>query len=144
MRIRHLLVATAVLGTALGCGGVGEASGVEAIPLPATVNCADLSQLTDQASDARRRSAEPTGDRARIIAGSRARFTASLATIAHLKCRGSVAEADVRLAEALGAARDAASTRSQYAAAHRWNEAVLLAGDAIALLVGQAPPAVTP
>jgi hypothetical protein len=144
MRVIHLMVTTAALGSAMACGQAEEEFVADATPIPTTVNCADVSQLTEQAADGRRRSTEGTEDRARIIAGGRASFMASLATIAQLKCRASVAEADVKLEEALVAARGAGTTTGQYEAAHRWNEAALLAGDAIALLVGQIPPAVTP
>lgn len=144
MRIPTLLLATAALGSAMGCGEAGEASAVDATPLPTSVSCRDLTHLTEQAADARRLSGGGTRDRARIIVGARATFVASLATIAQLKCRTSAAEADVKLEEALVAARAAATTAGQYEAAQRWNEAALLAGVAITLLVNQIPMVVTP
>ena len=141
MRMPSLLLVTAALVTSAGCGQAREASAADSTPIPTTVNCADLSQLKERAVDARRRSAETTRGRARIIAGSRAKFAASLASIAQLKCRTSVPEADAMLGKAIEIARGADATRSEYEAAHRWTEADLIATDAIALLVGEIPPA---
>ena len=141
MRTPNLLLVTAALVTAAGCGQAREASGAVATPIPTTVSCADLSDLKERALDARRRSAETTGDRARIIAGSRAKFAASLASIAQLKCRTTAGEVDAVLGKALEIARGAEATRSEYEAALRWTEADLVATDAISLLVGQLPTA---
>jgi hypothetical protein len=141
MRTPTLILFTAVLTTAAGCGQAGEASGADATPIPTTVNCTDLSQLQERAVDARRRSIDAHGDRAQIIAGSRAKFAASLASIAQLKCRTSVPEADAVLGKALDIARSAGATRSEYETALRWIEADLVASDALALMLDQVPPA---
>lgn len=132
------------LGAVAGCGPAGGATTADAAPMPSTVVCADASALTSRALDARRQSAALTGDRARIIGGNRANFLASLATIAQLKCRTGLAEADALLGQALEVARQAEATTSEYEAAIRWTEADLIAADAVALLIGGIPAPAAP
>jgi hypothetical protein len=132
------LVVAALVGV-VGCSAPGEATRADAAPMPMTATCADASQLNDQAVDARRRSTGVTGDRAKIISGSRAKFLASLAAIAQLKCRTDVPETDAMLGRALEVARVAQTTSSEYEAAIRWIEADLIAADAIALMISQIP-----
>ncbi len=67
------LVAVAV------CGGGEEAATASAVPAPTAVSCADAPQLKKRALEDRRKSGELTGDRAKVISGSRAKFLASLA-----------------------------------------------------------------
>jgi len=107
--------------------------------LPATVNCADASTLRADAADARRYIAEQAGDRAQIIRGNRAKFLASLAVVAELRCKVSAGEVEALLEKALEVARVAETTRSEYEAAREWTEADLVAAEALALLVSQLP-----
>jgi hypothetical protein len=91
------------------------------------------------AVEARQRLTTTTGDRARLIAAGRAKFAASLASVARLKCVASNSDVDSVLAKALEVARRAEATSSQNEAALRWTEADLIATDAVALLVNQIP-----
>jgi hypothetical protein len=81
---------------------------------------------------------EQAGDRAKI-SGNRARFLASLAVVAELRCKVPAREVDGLLQKALELGRVAEATQSEYAAARRWTEADLVAAEAIALRVSQLP-----
>lgn len=139
MTTRGLLLISAALIGAGACAQGGEAADASPPPLPTTVNCADASALEEDAGDARSRLARLTGDRAKIIAGNRAKFLASLAAVAKLKCRTNAAEVDDLLAKALEVGRVAETTGSEYDAARQWTDADLIASDAIARLINQVP-----
>ena len=136
MTPRNLLVSAALFG-AIGCAPTGEATGASPPPLPSAVNCADASTLKTHAADARRHIAERTGDRAKIISGNRAKFLASLAAVAELRCKATAGEVDALLVKALETGRVAEATRSEYEAARRWTEADLVAAEVIAILISQ-------
>ena len=139
MTTRNLLLISAALFVAAGCAPAGEATGTSPAPLPTTVNCADASTLKAHAADARRHIAEQTGDRAKIIRGNRAKFLASLAVVAELRCKAGAGEVEALLEKALEVGRVAETIRSEYGAAREWTEADLVAAEAIALLVSQLP-----
>lgn len=136
---------TVPLGFAAGvalsaCDSGNEARAASAPPpLPTTVNCADAPQLRQRSADGRRRLDELTSDQEKISVGNRARFQASLAIIADLKCKVSAAEADDALKPALEAARTAEASRSFYEGAVLWGEADFAATQVIALLIRQLP-----
>ena len=139
MTIRNLSLISAALLCTVGCAPAGEATSGSPAPLPTAVNCVDTFTLKAHAADARRRIAEQTGDRARIISGSRAKFLASLAVVAELRCQATAGEVEALLQKALEVGRGAEATRSEYEAARGWTEADLAAADAIALLIRQLP-----
>ena len=70
---------------------------------------------------------------------SRARFIATLATIADLRCKVSLTDADEILPRALDAARAAEKTRSFYARTLKWQEADRIADEAVALMIKRLP-----
>jgi hypothetical protein len=135
---RSLLLISAALFVTAACTQ-GEAVGASVPPLPTTVSCAEAPRLKQDAANARRGTGAVTGDRAQIINGNRAKFLASLAAIAQLKCKANAAEVDALLGKALEVGHVAGTTNSQYEAAQRWTEADLIATDAIALLISQLP-----
>jgi hypothetical protein len=141
---RHLLLISAALFAAAACAPAGEATGTSSAPLPTTVNCGDASTLKAQAADARRDIAEQKGDRAKIIKGNRAKFLASLAVVAELRCKASAGEVAALLEKALEVGRVAETTRSEYEAAREWTEADLVATEAITLLASQLPALPSP
>jgi hypothetical protein len=102
--------------------------------VPTAVNCADVSDLRQRALADRRQREETRSDQERIVAGSRATFFASLATIADLKCKVTLAEADGALKPALDAARQAQASDSFYERAALWGEANYLAAQVVAML----------
>lgn len=137
MKIFSLFLLQVMLVAIAGCGGGGEAASARAVPAPTAASCADAPQLKQRAIEDRRKSGEVTGDRAKIISGSRARFLVSLAHVAELKCMTTVAEADTVLVKAFDAVRAAETTSSEYEAAIKWIEADLMAADAVTLLIGR-------
>src|SRR5262245_2654260 len=137
--IRNLLLISAALVGAVGCAQAGDATGARPAPLPTAVNCGDVSTLKTHAADARRHIAEQTGDRARIISGNRAKFLASLAVVAELRCKAGARDVEALVTKALDVGRVAETTASEYEAARGWTDADLVAADAIALLVSQLP-----
>ena len=139
MRTAGMFVAAAVV-TLIGCGGdnlAGESR--TAAPLPATVNCEDAERLRDRATQDRRSSRERSSDQEKIDLASRARFIATLATIADLRCKVSPADANEILRRALDAARAAEDTRSFYARTLKWQEAGLIADEAVGLMIKRLP-----
>jgi hypothetical protein len=58
-----------------------------AVTLPATVNCEDAAQLLDRATRNRRSIRERSSDQEKIDLANRARFIATLATSADLRCK---------------------------------------------------------
>jgi hypothetical protein len=137
--MRDLFLVQAALVAVVGCGSGEKATSARADPVPTAVSCTDAPQLKQRALDDRRLSGEQKGDRAKIIIGSRAKFLASLAIVADLKCRINVAEADALLGKALDAVRAAETPSSEYEAAIRWVEADLIVADAVALLISRLP-----
>lgn len=124
MHVRALPLTLAVLVplTAGGNGNVARAS-----PAPTAVSCTDAPQLRQRAVDDRRLSDELKSDHERIYIGNRASFFASLAIIADLKCRVTLAEADEALKPAFEAARKAEATRSMHERAFAWGKADFIA-----------------
>jgi hypothetical protein len=139
--MRNLVLISSILVGAVGCAPAGEATGPSPASLPTAVNCTDASTLKVHAADARHHIAEQTGDRAKIISGNRAKFLASLAVAAELRCKATVREVDGLLQKALEIGRAAEANRSEYEAARGWTEADLAAAEAIALLISQLPAA---
>jgi hypothetical protein len=78
------------------------------------VNCGDAPQLREHAGNDRRRVDQSRSDHERISIGSRANFMASLAVIADLKCKVTLAEAADTLEAALESARKAEGNTSVY------------------------------
>ena len=141
MRSVGVFVAAA-LATLIGCGGdynVADDSR-SAAPLPAAVNCEDAAQLRDRATEDRRSSSARSSDQEKVDLASRAQFIAALATIADLRCKVSPADADDEiLRRALDAARDAESTGSFYARTLKWQEAGLIADEAVGVMIKRLP-----
>jgi hypothetical protein len=129
------VIAAVACETANGSGSAGARSA----PAPSAVNCADAPQLRQRALDDRRRLAETNSDQERIVAGNRATFYVSLATIADLKCTVTLAQADEALKPALAAAAKAQETHSFYERAVYWSEASYLASQVVPMLVKQLP-----
>jgi hypothetical protein len=140
MRSTDVFVAAALM-TIIGCGGdynlAGNSKG--AAPLPVTVNCENAAQLRNQATQDRRSSRERSSDQEKIDLANRARFVATLATIADLRCKVSLPGADEILRRALEAARDAEDTGSFYARTLKWQEAGLIADEAVDLMIKGLP-----
>lgn len=137
----RIILTVLSLAAAAACEGAAK-GGSEFAPVPSAVNCPDAPQLRQRATDARRQSVETTSDQAKIVAGSRATFYVSLATIADLKCQVALAEADEALTPAFVAARKAEATRSFYEEASHWGEASFIAAQVVPMLITQlsAPP----
>ncbi len=133
--------AIATLATVIGCGGDSnpDANSRGAASLPATVNCEDSAQLRERAARDRRSSSERSSDQEKIDLASRARFVATLATIADLRCKVPLADAEEILRRALDAARGAEATASFYARTLKWQEAGLIADEAVALMIKGLP-----
>jgi hypothetical protein len=133
--------AIATLATVIGCGGgynlAGNSRGTA--PLPTTVNCEDAAQLRERAAVDRRSSRERSSDQESIDLASRARFVATLATIADLRCKVPLADADQILRSALDAARAAEDTSSFYARTLKWHEAGLIADEAVGAMIKRLP-----
>src|SRR5688572_26031328 len=106
--MRFLAVSSALAGLAAIAACDGANTGVNAsarrAPAPSAVNCADASELRQRALADRRQREETRSDQERIVAGSRATFFAALATVADLKCKMTLAEADEALKPAFDAA----------------------------------------
>jgi hypothetical protein len=140
MRSAGLFVA-ATLATVIGCGGdynlASDSRGTA--PLPASVKCQDAAQLRDRATRDRRSSSERSSDQEKIDLASRARFVATLAIIADLRCKVPLAETDEILRRALDAAREAEDTGGFYARTLKWQEASLIADEAVDLMISQIP-----
>jgi len=138
MRIQALLAAAALL-TVTGCGGDSSVAteSASAGVIPAAVSCGDAPALRQRAADDRRRIAESRSDQERISVGSRANLLASLAVIADLKCKVTLAEADEALKPALEAARKAAATKSVYEKTRGFNEASFAATGVVEALLAR-------
>lgn len=136
--MRSLAVSSAlgalVAVTACGATNPGVSASAGAAPAPTAVSCGDASALRQQALDARRQREETNSDQTRVVAGNRATFFASLATIAELKCKVTLPEADEALKPAFDAARKAEATHSFYERAVHWSEASYIAAQAVPLL----------
>ena len=135
------LFVCAALATVIGYGSANTLAGdsIGAAQLPATVNCADALQLRDRAGRDRRGSRERSSDQEKIDLANRARFVATLATVADLRCRVSLADADEIVRRALDTAREAEGSGSFYARTLNWQEAGLIADEAIGLMIKQLP-----
>ncbi len=143
MRISNvgfLVVSLAGLVAMTACDGAKSDS--DYTPAPTAVNCADAPRLRQRALDDRGRSIETSSDQEKIVAGNRATFHASLAIIADLKCRVTLAEADEALKPAFDAARKAEATSSFYERAVYWSEAGFIATQVVPMFLKQlsAPP----
>jgi hypothetical protein len=140
-RRSRIIVAVLCLVATTACDGANRGRS-DYSPAPTAVNCADASQLRQRALDDRRQRVETRSDQEKIVAGNRATFYASLAIIADLKCRVSLAEADEALKPAFDAARRAEATRSFYEGAIHWGEAGFIATQVVPMLMNQlsAPP----
>jgi len=143
MRMPVVLCSAVVL-LLTACDAGSEAATTAAPVLAATPSaaCSDAPELRQRATDERRQVAAARGDQARIVAGSRVNFHASLAVIAELRCSVTFAEADQALEVAFQAARDAEASASFYQQASDWGEANLAATRAIDMLVRRLPRAV--
>ena len=132
---------TATLATVIGCGGGDSLGGSSrrAEPLPATVNCGDGAQLRERAARDHRSSSDRSSDQEKTDLASRARFVSTLATIADLRCKVPLAAADEILRRALDAARAAAGTGSFYARTLKWQEAGLIADQAVEVMIKGLP-----
>jgi hypothetical protein len=140
MRIRDLPGAVALVVACAACGD-GTEVGRDSPPAPTAVNCADAAGLRQRAVDDRGRSEESKSDQERISIGNRANFLASLAIIADLKCKVTLAAADEALKPAFDAARKAETSNSMYERAFRWGQADFIAAQVIAVLIQQLPAA---
>jgi len=138
MRLRSLLLTLAALVAFASCGS-GTRDYPPHFPTPTTVTCADAPQLKRRGVDDRSQSNELNSDHEKIHVGNRASFFASLAIIADLKCRVTLAAADEALKPALEAARKAENSKSMYERAFRWGEADFIATHVIALMIQELP-----
>src|SRR5688572_5120717 len=114
MRLLAVSLASAVLVAVTACDAEveGVSDNAHASPAPSSVNCADAAQLRQRALDDRRLNDETNSDQEKIVSGNRAIFYASLATVADLKCKVTLPEADEALTPAFDAARKAEATNS--------------------------------
>ena len=135
MTSRTLCLALATLIPIGACARTG--ANARPTSVPAAVNCADASQLRQRAVEDRRTTETSKSDHERIVAGNRAGFFASLATIADLKCKVTAGEADEALKPAFEAARKAEVSRSTYERAQRWSEATYILTGVIGLQIQQ-------
>lgn len=131
----HLAIAAMVL---TGCRSGNDITTDP--PVPTAVSCGDAQQLRQQADDDRRRTNRLESDQEKIDIGNRASFFASLAIIADLKCKVTLAEADEALKPALEAARKAQAASSFYERTSGWGEADFMSAQVIALLIQELPP----
>jgi hypothetical protein len=138
MRVQNLSLVLAAVAALASCGGNNATSDPPA-SVPTTVSCGDVQQLRQRAADIRGRAGTLTSDQEKINAGNRARFFASLAIVAALKCHPMLADADAALQPALEMARKAETTRSFYERTIQWGEADFLATQVSAMLIQQLP-----
>lgn len=140
MRLRASDLTLAAVVSLTACGSENHTGDYPPpAPAPTAVSCADASQLRQHAVDDRRQSDELDSDHERIYVGNRASFFASLAIIADLECKVTLAEADEALQPALEAARRAEDTSSLCEKAFAWGEADFIASRVIALLTQELP-----
>jgi hypothetical protein len=116
-------------------GRAGAAARPPAVPT--AVRCLDAPWLQQQAVDERRRRDETRSDQEKIVAGGRATFYASLATIARLSCKTTLAAVEETLKPAFAAARSAQDTQSFYERAVHWADANFLLAQTIDKLMKQ-------
>ena len=135
MRLLMMFGVFSSLVTAAACEVAGGASASS--PPPTAVACSDAPQLQQRALDERRRREETRSDQEKIVAGGRATFYASLATIAQLICKATVADVDEILKPALAAARNAEAAGSFYERAVHWADANFILAQAIDRLMKQ-------
>jgi hypothetical protein len=142
MRVQNLSLVLAAVAALASCGG-NDATSDPPPSVPAAVSCGDAQQLRQRAADIRGRAETLTSDQEKINAGNRARFLASLAIVAALKCHVILAEAEEALNAALEMARTAEGTSGFYERTIRWGEADFMATQVSARLIQQlpAPPA---
>jgi hypothetical protein len=140
MRLAKMFVTAAVV-MVIGCAGDSNVAGDSrsAATLPATVKCEDAGQLRDRATQHRRSSRERSSDQEKVDLANRARFIATLATIADLRCKVTLSDADEILRRVLDAARDAESTGSFYERTLKWQDAGLIADEAVGLMINRLP-----
>lgn len=134
-----MIVMTLLAFAACGSGAGGAGGSTARSSVPAQVDCTDARQLRQRAADDRRLSNETRSDQEKIFIGNRAGFFASLAVVADLKCKVTLAQADEALKPALEAARRAEKTSSTYAMAQEWGRADFIATEVISLLIRQLP-----
>ena len=140
MRAITVFVAVALTAVAACRGDVGVSDDSRrSWSLPATVNCGDATHLRDRSAQDHRSSSERSGDQEKIDLASRAWFVATLATIADLQCKVQLANADEIMRRALDAARQAQDSSSFYVRTQKWQEAGLMAEEAVARMVEQLP-----
>jgi hypothetical protein len=137
-RRSRIIVAVLGLATIAACDDANK-GGSDRTPTPTAVNCADAAQLRQRALDDRRQSVETKSDQEKIVAGNRATFYSSLAIVADLKCKVTLAEADEALKPAFDAARKAEATRRFYERAVHWGEAGFIASQVVPMLMKQLP-----
>lgn len=140
MRLSAVFLALAGLVAISACDGTKASDDARRpSPAPTAVNCGDAAQLEQRALDDRRRRDETSSDQEKIVAGNRGTFYASLAIVADLKCRVTLAEADEALKPAFDAARKAEATRSFYERAVLWSEAGLIVTQVVPMLMKRLP-----
>ena len=141
MRLRTIAVTLAAVWGLAACVGEVVIDDPRASPPPAptTVSCQDAPQLKQWAGDDRRYADGRKSDHEKIYIGNRASFFASLANIADLKCKVTLAAADEALRPAIETARKAEATSSLYEKAQRWSEADFIASQVITLLIQNLP-----
>jgi hypothetical protein len=124
MRVLAMVPAAMVLGALTACSGpqVG-ADFVDGDSVPKTVDCEDARDLSNRATEDRRRVDESHSDHERIVVGSRSNFLASLAVVASLRCKVTMPEVDEAVEGALSAARGAAAASGVYEKTRGFNDA---------------------
>ena len=127
------LVATAACEVATD----GASAASRPLPAPTAVSCSDAAQLAQRALDERRRREDTSSDQDKVVAGARATFYASLATVARLKCKTPVADVDETLKPAFDAARRAEATHSFYERAVQWADANFIVTQVVDRLMTQ-------
>jgi hypothetical protein len=105
--------------------------------LPTAVSCTDVPEFRQRATEDRRKGETSKSDHDKIVLGNRAGFFASLANVADLKCKGTIA--DEALKPAFEAARKAEVSRSTYERAQQWSAAAFIATEVIAQQIRQLP-----
>jgi hypothetical protein len=105
--------------------------------VPTSVGCQDAAQFRQRANDDRRDGARLKSDQGKVSTASRANFFASLAIVAELKCKVTLAEADEAVRAALDTARKAEGARSFYDVVYLWGDADFKATEAASLLIRQ-------
>jgi hypothetical protein len=141
MRLVVVSSTLAALLATTACEQGGSASSRPS-PAPTAVACADAPELRQRALDDRRRREQTNSDQERIVTSSRATFYSSLAIIADLKCKVTLAEADDALRPAFEAARKAEATDSFYERAVHWSDAGFIVTQVVPMLMKplNAPP----